>query len=73
MRARQTGPVSGPAGTVVMVAGMTPNDALHAQQETARCLLDECAADYLITAVKDNQPTMHDDLAGNRLVHRAPL
>ena len=37
-------------------------DALHAQQETARCLLDECAADYLVTAVKDNQPTMHDDL-----------
>ncbi len=37
-------------------------DALHAQQETARCLLDECGADYLITAIKDNQPTMLQDL-----------
>ena len=37
-------------------------DALHAQQETARCLLEECGADYLITAVKGNQPTMLQDL-----------
>ena len=37
-------------------------DALHAQQETARCLLEECGADYLITAVKDNQPTILRDL-----------
>ena len=37
-------------------------DALHAQQETARCVLDECSADYLITAIKDNQPTMLRDL-----------
>ena len=29
-------------------------DALHAQRETACCLLDDCGADYLITAVKDN-------------------
>ena len=39
-------------------------DALHAQQETARCLLDECGAEYLITAVKENQPTMLEDLRG---------
>jgi predicted transposase YbfD/YdcC len=37
-------------------------DALHAQQETARCLLQECAADYLVTAVKDTQPTLLQDL-----------
>ena len=37
-------------------------DALHAQQETARCLLEECGADYLITTVKDNQPTILRDL-----------
>ena len=37
-------------------------DALHNQQETARILRDECNADYVMTAVKDNQPTMHDDL-----------
>ena len=37
-------------------------DALHAQHETARCLLDDCGADYLVTAIKANQPTMLDDL-----------
>ncbi len=37
-------------------------DALHAQQETARSLLEDCAADYLITSIKDNQPTILDDL-----------
>ena len=37
-------------------------DAMHAQHETARCLLEECQADYVITAIKDNQPTMLADL-----------
>ena len=37
-------------------------DALHAQQETARALVEDCGADYVVTAVKDNQPTMLDDL-----------
>ena len=32
------------------------------QQQTARCLADECEVDYVITAVKDNQPTIHYDL-----------
>lgn len=36
-------------------------DAMHAQHETARCILDG-GADYVMTAVKDNQPTLHDDL-----------
>ena len=36
-------------------------DAMHAQQETARHLLGE-GAHYVITAVKDNQPTILDDL-----------
>ena len=35
---------------------------MHAQHDTARCLLDECHADYVVTAIKDNQPTMLDDL-----------
>jgi len=39
-------------------------DALHAQQETARTLLEDCHADYLFTAIKDNQPTILDDLRG---------
>ena len=32
-------------------------DAMHKQQETARILRNECAADYVMTAVKDNRPT----------------
>ena len=36
-------------------------DAIHVQQETARCIL-ACGADYVMTAVKDNQPTLHEDL-----------
>ncbi len=31
-------------------------DALHVQQETARYLVEDKKADYLFTAVKDNQP-----------------
>ena len=36
-------------------------DAMHAQHETARALVEDCGADYVVTAVKDNQPTMFDD------------
>ena len=36
-------------------------DAMHSQQETARHLLGE-KAHYVMTAVKDNQPTIPDDL-----------
>ena len=45
------------------LAGRTVTlDALHVQHKTARGLLEDCAAHYLVTAVKDNQPTMLDDL-----------
>ena len=37
-------------------------DAMHVQQETARCLIDDCQANYLVTAVKDNQKTLLEDL-----------
>ena len=37
-------------------------DAIHAQQETARCLVEECRAHYVVTAVKDNQQTIREDL-----------
>ena len=33
-------------------------DALHAQQKTTRCLVEDCGADYVITAVKNNQRTI---------------
>lgn len=42
-------------GTVVTA------DALHTQVETARYLLDEKHADYVLT-VKKNQPTVYDDI-----------
>jgi len=37
-------------------------DALHTQKETARYLVEEKQADYVLT-VKDNQPTLHQDIA----------
>ena len=43
------------AGRVVTI------DAMHAQHETARCLLGR-GADYVLTAVKDNQETILEDL-----------
>ena len=36
-------------------------DAMHAPHETARCLLER-HADYVLSAVKDNQATLLDDL-----------
>jgi predicted transposase YbfD/YdcC len=37
-------------------------DALHAQRETARYLVEDKHADYIFTAVKDNQPGLFDAL-----------
>jgi predicted transposase YbfD/YdcC len=36
-------------------------DALHTQRDTARFLVSEKGADYLLV-VKDNQPTLHQKL-----------
>jgi len=36
-------------------------DALHTQQATARHVVEDKQADYLLT-VKENQPTLHDDI-----------
>ncbi len=47
-----------------LVGRVVPFDALHAQHETACCLLEDCRAHYVITAFKDNQPTMREDLLG---------
>ena len=43
------------AGRIVTV------DAMHAQHETARCLLGR-RADYVLSAIKDNQETILEDL-----------
>jgi len=43
------------AGRIVTI------DAMHAQHETARCLLER-GADYVFSAVKDNQETIVQDL-----------
>jgi len=37
-------------------------DAMHTQRETARYIVEEKKADYLFT-VKDNQPSLRDDIA----------
>lgn len=41
-------------------------DALHTQSETARYLVETKGADYLFI-VKDNQPTLHQDIADLKL------
>jgi len=41
-------------------------DALHTQQETARYLVEDKKADYLLIA-KDNQPTLRQDIAALEL------
>ena len=38
-------------------------DAMHTQDETARCLVEQCSAHYVMTAVKDNRPELLRDLA----------
>ena len=52
------------AGGLDLTGRTVTADALHAQHKTAHCLLDSCGADYVITAIKDNQPTMLADLRG---------
>ena len=37
-------------------------DALHTQEDTARYLVESKQADYVFT-VKDNQPTLREDIA----------
>ena len=39
-------------------------DALHTCHETARYVVEDCAAHYVMTAVKDNCPKLLADLAG---------
>ena len=39
-------------------------DAMHTQDETARCLVEHCGAHYVMTAVKDNRLDLLRDLAG---------
>ena len=39
-------------------------DAMHTCHETARCVVEDCAAHYVMTAVKDNCPNLLADLAG---------
>ena len=50
------------AGELDLEGKVVTLDAMHARQETARCLTQECQADYMITAIKGNQPTIEQDL-----------
>jgi hypothetical protein len=43
-------------------AAVVTADAMHAQKETARYVVEEKKADYLFT-VKENQPTLRQDIA----------
>ena len=39
-------------------------DAMHTNHHTARCLVEQCGAHYVMTAVKDNCPNLLAELAG---------
>ena len=39
-------------------------DAMHVQHDTARCVVEQCGAHYVMTAVKTNQPNLLIDLQG---------
>jgi predicted transposase YbfD/YdcC len=45
-------------GDVDIAGALVTADALHVQKETARYLVEDKHADYLFTAVKDNQPSV---------------
>lgn len=47
-------------------------DALHTQRETARFLVEDKQAHYLFT-VKENQPTLYNDLMALESAHFSPL
>ncbi len=49
------------AGSIHVTGRIVTLDAMHAQHETARRLLER-RADYVVTAIKNNQETMLDDL-----------
>lgn len=48
---------------IALAGRVVTADALHTQVETARYLVEDKQAHYLFT-VKDNQPTLKDDIAG---------
>ena len=50
------------AGKLELAGRIVTADALHCQQKMAHTLLEQCQAHYLVTAVKDNQPTMAQQL-----------
>ena len=61
---------------VVLRGALVTADALHVQRETARYLVEDKGADYLFTAVKDNQPGLFAvldalDWAATPIVHTA--
>jgi predicted transposase YbfD/YdcC len=45
-----------------LAGGAVTLDALHCQRETARYIVEDKHADYVFTAVKDNQPRLFDAL-----------
>jgi predicted transposase YbfD/YdcC len=47
---------------IAIAGALVTADALHVQRDTARYLVEEKGADYLFTAVKDNQPGLFDAL-----------
>jgi len=58
-------------GPLPLAGAVVTADALHTQAETARFLVETKHADYVFT-VKENQPTLRDDIAALRLAAFPP-
>ena len=60
-RATKSRPYASLSSSLDLAGRIVTVDAMHAQHETARCLLGR-RADYVISAIKDNQETILEDL-----------
>lgn len=61
-KASEMGAVKPLLDPILLAGRVVTADALHTQVETARYLVEDKQAHYLFT-VKDNQPTLKDDIA----------
>ena len=71
-KASEMGAVKPLLDPIPLAGRVVTADALHTQLETARYLVEDKQAHYLFT-VKDNQPTLKDDIASLHMEASPPL
>ena len=70
-KASEMGAVKPLLDSIPLAGRVVTADALHTQVETARYLVEDKQARYLFT-VKDNQPTLKDDIASLQMEASPP-